>query len=168
MRVLFLTSNDLVKRATSDDGFEIGRISEDTIFLLTAMTFVGGILGGVYGLLRILLRGPLWLVTTGVTAAVGIGAGGGLIVSADGFDFRFLEPLWLAVSLFLFLPAVWATTVVLATDRLIRLIATSVVRIPDIDERPLGWTGAALGWSSLIAATVFGLLDLLQDLEKLT
>jgi hypothetical protein len=107
MRVLILTSSDAVKGLTSDDGFEIGRISGETIVLLIGTSIMGAAVGLFYGLLRMLLRGPRWSIAIGV-GGVGIaaaaGAGGGLIVNADGIDFRVLDPLWLAVRLFLLIP----------------------------------------------------------------
>ena len=168
MRVLFLTSSDLVKGVTSDDGFEIGRISADSIFLIIAMTFIGGVLGAFWGLVRLLFRGPLWLITSGMTVALGAGAGGGLIVSTDGIDFKFLGPLWLAVALFVFLPAVWGTTVVLATDKLLHIPLFTRNPIPGIDARPLGFIGDALGWAGILAITTLGLIDLIDDLKTLT
>jgi hypothetical protein len=166
MRVLFLTSSDAVKGLTSDDGFEIGRISGDTIFLLIAMTFVGGILGGAYGLLRLLLQGPLWLVTIGIAVMLGTAVGGGVIVSAEGVDFRFLEPLWLAVGLFIFLPAAWGITIVLGVERLVHW--QRMHPEPGVDAHPFGIPGTVLGWGGLAAVSILGFLDLLEDLERLT
>ena len=67
MRIVFLTSNDSVRGLTSDDGFEIGRISGNTIFLLFFTTILGAIAGFLYGLLRMVTAGPVWAVATGVT-----------------------------------------------------------------------------------------------------
>lgn len=168
MRVLFLTSNATVRGVQSDDGFEIGRISTDSIFLIIAMTFVGAVLGAGYGLLRMAVRGPLWLVATGVAVALGIGAGGGMIVSAGGVDFTLLGPLWLAVGLFVFLPAAWGVTVVVATERLLHYRSVISRAAPAIDARPLGAVGDVIGWGTIAAITLAGALDLLQDLERLT
>lgn len=168
MRVLFLTSSDLVKGVMSDDGFEIGRISTDSIFLLIAMTFLGGILGAGYGLARMLFRAPSWLVAVGTAVALGAGAGGGVIVKADGIDFRFLDPLWLAVALFVFLPAAWGMTVALATERLLHHKTIAKDPLPGVDARPLGLIGDIIGWTGITAITVIGLRDLVQDLERLT
>ncbi|MEZ5409820.1 MAG: hypothetical protein R2761_17465 [Acidimicrobiales bacterium] len=168
MRVLFLTSDEAVRGLTSDDGFEIGRISPDSIFLLLAMTVVGGVLGAAYGLVRMLFRAPSWMVSGGIATALGAGAGGGLIVRPDGVDFQLLEPLWLAVALFVFLPAVWGLSVGLATERLLHIKLTSASRLPDTDVRPLGLLGDILGWSSLAVITLIGLRDLLHDLARLS
>jgi len=167
MRVLFLTSNEHVRGITSDDGFEIGRISFDTIVLLVFTSILGAIAGGVYGLLRIILRGPRWLRAAGVGVATAAGAGGGVIVKAEGVDFVFLEPLWLAVALFLVIPGAWGMTVVLLTERLLRTIPSS--NLPtQIGTRYGGPVASAAGWLFLGAITAAGLTDLAADLSELT
>ena len=168
MRILFLTSSDAVKGLTSDDGFEIGRISGDTIVLLIFTTILGAIAGLLYGLLRMLLRGPGWLIAIGVGIATAAGAGGGLIVNADGIDFRVLDPLWLAVGLFLLIPGAWGITVVLLTERLLQPGALFATVPAEIDKRYWGIVGSTAGWLVLAGITVLGLIDLADDLERLS
>lgn len=167
MRVLFLTSSDVVGGLISDDGFEIGRISADTIVLLIFTTILGAIAGLLYGLLRMLIRGPRWLIAIAVGVAAAAGAGGGLIVNAEGIDFRVLDPLWLAVGLFLLIPAAWGVTVVPLTERLLQPGAVFKTLPAQIDKRFWGPLGSALGWLILAAVTAFGLVDLVDDLERL-
>ena len=168
MRILFLTSDERLRGLISDDGFEIGRISGDTIFLLIFTSILGALAGLVYGLLRMLLRGPKWLVASAVGATVAAGAGGGLIVRADGIDFRVLEPLWLAVGLFLLIPGAWGVTVVLLTERLLRP-GTLYQKLPSqINKRYWGPIGNTLGWLILTGITTIGLIDLTRDLATLT
>jgi hypothetical protein len=142
MRVLFLTSSDAVKGLTSDDGFEIGRISGDTIVLLIGTSIMGAAVGLFYGLLRMLLRGPRWSIAIGVGVAAAAGAGGGLIVNADGIDFRVLDPLWLAVGLFLLIPGAWGVTVVFLTERLLQS-GTLFKTLPSQINNRLGASPAA-------------------------
>lgn len=167
MRILFLTSNPAVRGMTSDDGFKIGQISAASIFLIIAMTLVGGILGAGYGLLRMALSGPTWLRAVGMAIAIGAGAGGGLIVSPEGVDFRVLEPLWLSVALFIALPAAWGASVVAFTERLLRHPALLGDHGPDIDARPLGRYGGLVTWAGLGTITALGVVDLLNDLNAL-
>lgn len=167
MRVLFLTSDDAVRGMTSDDGFKIGQISAASVFLLIAMTVLGGILGAGYGLLRMALRSPIWVTATGVAIALGAGVGGGLIVSPDGVDFRVLEPLWLAVALFVFLPAVWGATVAVTTERLLHHPSIASYDVGGIDARPLGRYGDLVAWAGLATITVLGLVNLVNDLNEL-
>jgi hypothetical protein len=146
MRVLFLTSSDSVGGLTSDDGFEIGRISGDTIFLLIFTAMLGAMAGLLYGLLRMLLRGPRWSIAIAVGVTAAAGAGGGLIVNAHGIDFRVLDPLWLAVGLFLLIPGAWGVTVVLLTERLLQPGAVFKTLPSQIDKRYWGIAGSGVGW----------------------
>jgi hypothetical protein len=168
MRILFLTSDERLRGLTSDDGFELGRISGDTIFLLIFTSILGAVAGLLYGLVRMLLRGPMRLVAIAVGVTVAAGAGGSLIVNADGIDFRLLEPLWLAVGLFLLIPGAWGVTVVLLTERLLRPGTLFPTLPSQIDKRYWGAVGNVVGWLILSAITAFGLIDLARDLDRLT
>ena len=168
MRILFLTSNEsLVRGVTSDDGFTIGRISGATIFLLIFTAILGAIAGFLYGLLRMLLRGPKWLVAiaVGVTAAAG---GGALVVNSDGIDFRVLDPLWLAVGLFLLLPGMWGVSVVLLTERLLQSENMFPTLSSQIDKRYWGAYGGVVGWLVSTVITTLGFVDLVRDVTRLT
>jgi len=114
MLLLRLTSPESVIGVTSDDGFEIGVISLSTFSLLFVTTGLGGVVGALYagvrGAVPARLRLPIWVV---VWACVG-GAG---IVHTDGVDFTGLEPGWLAVGLFVLIPAAGAAVVVLLAER---------------------------------------------------
>jgi hypothetical protein len=114
MLLLRLTSPDAVMGLTTDDGFEIGAISASTFPFLAAMTMLGGINGALYAGLRgaipARLRLPLWTVAW----ACIVGAG---VVHDDGIDFVVLDPLWLAIALFVLLPGVAAAVVVVLAER---------------------------------------------------
>ena len=167
MRIIFLTSDERLRGLTSDDGFEIGRISGDTIFLLIFTSILGALAGLLYGLMRMLLRGPKWLVAiaVGVTAAAG---GGALVVNSDGIDFRVLDPLWLAVGLFLLLPGLWGVSVVLLTERLLQSENMFPTLPSQIDKRYWGAYGGAVGWLVLTVITTLGFVDLVRDVTRLT
>ena len=176
MRIVLLTSDDRVRGLTSDDGFEptiIGVISVATIFPLIFTSILGAIAGLLYGFIRMLLRGPRWLVTMrGVGIAAAAGAGGGMLVHADGIDFRLLEPLWLTVGLFLrwlVIPGAWGeSTVVVLTERVLKSGAIHPTLPQQIDKRLWGATGNTVGWLVLAAITALGLLDLARDVARLT
>jgi hypothetical protein len=114
MLLLRLTSSEAVIGMTSDDGFEIGVVSTRTFNLLVATTGLGGVAGAFYagarGAIPERMRLPLW---TAVSAFVG----GAALVHDDGIDFDALEPHWLAVMLFVALPAVAAVVLVLLAER---------------------------------------------------
>lgn len=102
MFVLRLTSPNYVRGITSDDGFEIGRLSFDTVFLLALTTVAGAFVGvGFVAIRRALpVAWRVWAWTI-----VGGTVGGSLILHADGVDFTLLEPTWLAVAMFVVIPA---------------------------------------------------------------
>jgi hypothetical protein len=119
MRVIFLTSHARVAGLQSDDGFTIGTISTETMFLIATTTLIGAVVGPAAAILRTALR-----TTTGTAAtAFAVAAGtffGGAIVHTDGIDFRVLDPLALTTGLFIFIPGAAAATGVLVLDRLLR------------------------------------------------
>ena len=167
MRILFLTSDERVQGITSDDGFEIGVISGATVFLLIFTSILGAIAGLLYGLIRMLLRGPRWgvAIAVGITAAAGEGA---VLVNTDGIDFRILEPLWLAVGLFLLIAAAWGVTVVVLTDRLLRPGTVFRTLPSQIDMKYWGTIGSTVGWLALAAITTLGIIDIARDVARLT
>lgn len=167
MRVIFLTSDESVRGFTSDDGFEIGRMSFDSVFLVIALTFVGAFLGGGYGVLRMFLKGPLWAMCGAMAVMVGA-AGGAVVVNSDGIDFRLLEPLWLAVIMFVALPALWGATVPLVTDQILGIKVLFPQRLTGVDAKPFGIVGSLLGWGVVLALTVLGVIDLFGDIDRLS
>jgi len=114
MLLLRLTSPDAVVGMTSDNGFEIGVVTLDTLQLVLAMALLGGINGVLYAALRgaipARLRLPLWAV---LAAALG----GANIVHEDGVDFTVLEPAAVAIALFVLLPGAAAALVVVLVER---------------------------------------------------
>lgn len=117
MLLLRITSPEFVVGMTSDDGFEIGVVTFDTLQLMLATAMLGGMNGILYAALRgsipRRLRLPLW-------ALFAAAFGGATIVHEDGVDFTVLEPAALAVALFVALPAAAAMLVVVLVERLSR------------------------------------------------
>ena len=104
MFVLRLTSDPSLHGVETDDGAIIGVVSFATIFLLLIAAAVG-IMGGV---LYVVIRD--WLPRRGRAAvAAGFGAviGGAQLIEPDGLDFTALAPLWLAVAMFVAIPAAY-------------------------------------------------------------
>lgn len=117
MLVLRLTSPDRVIGIRSDDDFEIGRFTVGGTYNLLMLGAVVGIIGaGVYRLVAPWLIGPMWFrrFTTAAASAV---VGGSMLVHADGIDFRLLKPTWLAIGLFVALPAVFGAAIGPVVDR---------------------------------------------------
>lgn len=117
MFVLRVTSDASLHGVKTDDGFIIGRLSRESLFLLIA-TATLGVLGGI---LYIAVRA--WLPERQRAALAGVFGGivgGALVISPDGLDFTRLEPLPLAVAMFIALPALYGVTMSMFVERLLR------------------------------------------------
>ena len=114
MLVLRLTSDPSLHGVETDDGFTIGIVSFATLFLVI-VTAVAGAIGGLpYLLVRSWLpeRARPWLfgALTGVV-------GGAIVIRPGGTDFTRLEPLGLAVAMFVVLPAAYGVVVGALAER---------------------------------------------------
>jgi hypothetical protein len=117
MFLLRLTSNDAVRGLESDDGFVIGRFSTETLFLLL-FTGVLGVLGSLaYLAVRAWIPAGSRAAWTGVFGAA---VGGSGVVHPDGVDFVLLQPLWLAIALFIALPALYGVAMSVLVERGLR------------------------------------------------
>ena len=117
MLVLRLTSPDVVLGQETDDGFVIGEITvAGTYNLLVLGAAVGFIGAAAYVAVAPWLLGPRWAraATTGVTAGALVGS---MLLHDDGLDFTVLEPLWLAIVLFVGLPTVFGVLLAYAVER---------------------------------------------------
>ncbi len=116
MFILRLTSDDSVRGLETDDGFTIGRFTGDTFSLV----FLCALLGTVASFAYFAVRGwfPLRWRPAMATITSGI-IGGVFIVKPDGLDFTLLEPVPLAVAMFVLLPALHGLAVSLVVERLI-------------------------------------------------
>jgi hypothetical protein len=131
MRALFLTTGPGVRGVISDDGFEIGRFSIDTINLLAT-----GMLMGIFGAftylgVRPFLMGPMWLRSLGCALAAGAVVGTTL-VNPEGVDFTALSPVWFAIALFVGIPAVFGAVAPATIEWILR--PSGLAR-----TAPLGW-----------------------------
>jgi uncharacterized membrane protein YhaH (DUF805 family) len=140
MLVLRLTSDGSLNGLETDDDFIIGQVSSATLFLV----MFTGILGVVGALCYLAVRA--WLparrraVLTGVFGGI---VGGALFIKTDGIDFRLLEPLPLAIALFVALPAAYGVAMSVLVER----------RLRDATGRSRWW---ALGLIPLIALAIIG------------
>jgi len=103
---------------TSDDGFAMGRLSLETVDLLMTTTLLGVLGGGIYFVLRGLMIGPPWfrVLSISVGPAVVVGS---VLVHVDGVDFT-LEPIWLAIAMFVVIPGVYAALLMVLAERWVR------------------------------------------------
>lgn len=119
MRVVFLTSDPRVAGLTSDDGFEIGRMTADSVGLLIVGLIFGALGAAIYLVVRPALPAIRWVQILGFGVPAGLGVGS-MIVHPDGVDFTLLGPLWLTVGLFVLIPLAFGTALPLVVDRLDR------------------------------------------------
>jgi hypothetical protein len=115
---LLIQLNQNAVGLTSDDGFEMGRFTlSGSLNLALFAGPVFGVLGaGFYLALRGLAIGPEWFRMLSLSLGPGVVIGS-MIVHADGVDFTLLDPLWLAVLLFVLIPAVYVVLLRLLAER---------------------------------------------------
>jgi hypothetical protein len=120
MFALRLSSPDSVVGVQSDDDFTIGRFTLSGTYNLLALGAAVGILGvATYQCVAPRLIGPVWFrrVTVGSAAGVVVGS---MLIHSDGIDFRLLTPTWLAIGLFILLPASFGVAIGPVVDRVSR------------------------------------------------
>ncbi|MBI2237496.1 MAG: hypothetical protein HYU54_03095 [Actinobacteria bacterium] len=114
MFVLRITSEPGLRGLTTDDDFTIGIFSSATLFLVFVTAAAGTVGGLVYLAVRVWLPGRArpWIfgALTGVL-------GGALVIRPGGIDFTLLEPLGLAVAMFIALPTAYGVAVSLLAER---------------------------------------------------
>jgi hypothetical protein len=181
MLLLRLTSSDAVTGVESDDGFQIGRFTlAGTFSLLIATMFFGSVVGLFIVLARAFMP---WRWVTWAWGLVGAVVGGSLIVHDGGVDFELLEPTWLAVALFVALPAAGVLAMAWLArwfetwwwERRRRMAVVSLAAFPMVVFFPIvisvavvgaGWTWASRrpgvrslashGGTQVVATCVFG------------
>jgi hypothetical protein len=117
MFLLRLTSSETVRGLESDDGFVIGRVSAESFFLVL-FTGVLGVVGSLaYLAVRAWIPAGSRAAWTGVFGAA-VGSSG--VVHPDGIDFVLLQPLWLAIALFVALPALYGVAMSVLVERGLR------------------------------------------------
>jgi hypothetical protein len=116
MLLLRITSPDSVRGIESDDGFTIGQFSFDTFFLLAVASGAGVVGALLYRLLAPALAGSPQVRRLVVAAAAAV-IGGGLLINPGGVDFTLLEPIWLAVILFIAIPGLFGLAIVPLVQR---------------------------------------------------
>jgi hypothetical protein len=117
MLALRVSSPDHVIGIESDDGFTIGQFSLSGTYNLLMFGATVGILGAAaYQCVAPWLIGPTWVrrLTVGLAAGVVVGS---MVVHSDGVDFNVLRPTWLAIGLFVLLPALFGVAIGPVVDR---------------------------------------------------
>jgi hypothetical protein len=147
MLVLRLTSDPALHGVSTDDGFTIGRVSTETLFLL-GVTSGLGMAGGLFYLVVRRWIPAAWRIPL-MTLFFGLVGGAGVIGPSD-VDFTLLSPLPLAVALFVAISAAYGAVMPWVAERLLR--EDSIVR--------RGRWGWIIGLLPLAFAHIVGVLVL--------
>lgn len=115
--MLLAMLNPRAAGVTSDDGFTIGQFTILGTAQLLGATWQLGLLGAfAYAILRGLMFGPTWfqVISMGLGSGVVVAA---VIVHTGGVDFVLLQPVPLAVGLFVAIPVLYAALLTLVSER---------------------------------------------------
>ncbi len=116
MLLLRVTSSERVIGLQSDDDFTIGRFTLAGTYNLVVIGSVVGLIGfAVYRLVKPWLIGPHWFrrLTLGIASGIVVGS---MLIHSNGIDFNVLKPKWLAIGLFIVLPALFAIAIGVVVD----------------------------------------------------
>lgn len=160
---LLIRLNPEATGVVSDDGFRMGQFTVGGTAELIGGTAELGLVGAIiYIAVRWLLFGPGWFRVVCVALGAGIGVGS-VLVHTDGVDFTLLRPAWLAIALFVAIPAAYGAALTLIAEN--RLLADWPVppRRGTLRGAPL-WVfrGGALGIGVASAVSLLG------DIAELT
>ena len=117
MLALRLTSDPSLNGVSTDDGFTIGRVSLQTLFLL-GVTAGLGMAGGLFYLVVRRWIPSRWRIPV-MTVFFALVGGAGLI-GPSAVDFTLLSPLPLVVAFFMAIPAAYGATMPWIAERLLR------------------------------------------------
>ncbi len=152
MLLLRVTSDPLLHGVSTDDGFTIGRISAETLFLL-GVTAGLGMAGGLFYLVVRRWIPAQWRIPI-MSLFFAVVGGAGIIGTPSEVDFSLLSPLPLAVALFIAIPAVYGGVMPWLAERLLR--GDSILR-----RTRWGWL---VGVLPLVFANIVGLVVVLGAL----
>lgn len=117
MLVLRLTSDPALHGVKTDDGFTIGIVSGATLFLVAFTAFLGVLAGLAYLLARTWLPARSRPIVSAILAAL---IGGSQVIRPGGIDFTLLDPPWLAIVLFILIPAAFGVFLAKLVERWLR------------------------------------------------
>jgi hypothetical protein len=113
--LLLARLNPEVDGLQSDDDFTMGQFTSATYNLLFVATVLGVVGGAAYLTLRGLMIGPRWFQVLSISLGPAVFVGS-QIVHTDGVDFT-LDPVLLAVAMFVLIPGLYAALLTLLAER---------------------------------------------------
>ncbi len=146
MLLLRVTSDPALHGVSTDDGFTIGRISSETLFLL-GVTAGLGMAGGLFYLVVRRWIPTRWRIPI-MSVFFALVGGAGVIGTPSEVDFSLLSPLGLAIVLFIAIPAAYGAAMPWLAERLLR--EDSILR-----RTRWGWVA---GVAPLVFANIVGVL----------
>lgn len=118
--MLLAKLNPQIAGQVSDDGFVMGTFDVvNSLSLLTVGAGLGLFGSALYVVLRGLRIGPRWfqVLSLSIGPAVVVGS---MLVHTDGVDFQLLDPVELAIALFVLIPGIYAAVLTLLSERWLR------------------------------------------------
>lgn len=118
MRLLAVTSPPIAQGRLTDDLARVGEITfAGTAFVVVLCAFAGGFVALGYPLVRLVLPNRLVPRIIGFAVLTGL-VGGSILVHDDpSFDYTILQPAWLAVTLFICVPAAYGAIAAALVER---------------------------------------------------
>ena len=116
MFVLRLTSPDSLRGVATDDGFDIGSFTTDTVGFVVFTTLAGALIAVPYFVARRWLPERRRPAQTAVFFGL---VGGAAVIEPGGVDFTFIDPQVLAIALFVALPAGYGAAMAAGTEWLL-------------------------------------------------
>lgn len=108
MRLLALTSPEIAQGRLTDDAARVGRLTlGGSVSLALSLTVAGALVGLAYLLVRRVLPDSRALRVCGSALITGAVGGALLVHDHPSFDYSILQPAWLAVVLFVAVPAAY-------------------------------------------------------------
>ncbi len=108
MRVLALTSPEIAQGRLTDDAARVGEFTlGGSITLGVALAIIGALLSPAYLLVRRILPASRRGRAGGYALLTGTMGGALLVHDHPSFDYSILQPTWLAVTLFILIPALY-------------------------------------------------------------
>ncbi len=160
MRILALTSPPIAQGRLTDDLARVGEFTlSGTIFLVLFCATLGAVVGLAYPLVRRVL--PARIRVPGFAVLTGSVGGAILVHDEPSFDYTILQPTWLAVTLFILVPAAYGVLTAALIER--RVPPGCVI----VQDAPRHHAVVLIGRAICILLVLWGTYGLTTDIISL-